>query len=60
MATKTNLIGASEAAKQLGVSRSTVNRWAQTGKLKPALKGDGRTGTNFFRVLDVERLLAAH
>lgn len=52
----TDLIGASEAAKLLGVSRSTVNRWARAGKLEPHVKADGRTGTNLFRLTDVKRI----
>lgn len=56
MATKTPPIGSAEAAAELGVSRSTVNRWADLGKLVPVFKGEGTRGARFFNRSDIDRL----
>lgn len=50
------LIGTAEAAHLLGVSRSTITRWADTGYLPNAARLDGRTGAYMFERADVERL----
>jgi excisionase family DNA binding protein len=55
--TKTDLIGAVEAAEILGVSRDTVLRWAMEPKL-PSVKLPGVTGSRVFDRADVERLAA--
>lgn len=52
------LIGTNEAARLLGVTRATINRWANSGTLTPA----GELGARGIRVFDrseVERLAAA-
>lgn len=49
------LVGTSEAAKLLGVDRSTVTRLVQTGRLDPMHKGAGRTSSYTFRASDIER-----
>lgn len=49
-----------EAAKALGVSVATLNRWAASGKLPVAHKvGTGRTGAHLYLREDVEALAAA-
>ena len=49
------LIGATEAAEILGVSRATVSRWVTEEKLQPAQKMPGETGAYLFRRAEVER-----
>lgn len=48
-----DLIGAAEAQRMLGVSRSTVTRMAQDGRLTPIYTGPGQTGAYVFRRDDV-------
>lgn len=48
----------SEAANTLGISASAVTKAVNEGRLKPARKLPGRTGTYLFRVSDVERFAA--
>lgn len=43
-----DLIGTSEAARRLRVERSTLLRWVQLGRLTPALKLPGQTGSMLF------------
>ena len=50
------LIGTAEAARLLGRTVSTVNRWASTGRLIPAAQGNGVRGPRFFRRADVVKL----
>lgn len=50
------LIGTAEAARLLGRTVSTVNRWASTGRLIPAAQGTGIRGPRFFRRADVVKL----
>lgn len=54
--TSSNLIGSVEVAEALGVSRPTITRWAQTGKIKPAHRGAGLRGALVFRKSEVERV----
>lgn len=56
MATNNTNIGSTEAAAVLGVTRSTVNRWAQIGLLKPIAKLNGVTGARIFKRADIERV----
>lgn len=53
------LLGSTEAAELLGVTRRQITRYALSGKLPVALKTKGRTGTYLFRRSDVEALAAA-
>ncbi len=48
------LLSTSEAARLLGVTVATVNRWAQTGALAPEHKLPGTTGARLFSRPDVE------
>lgn len=52
----TELLGVSEAAKQIGCSERTVKRLAKTGVLPHALKMPGATGAYLFHRADVEAL----
>jgi excisionase family DNA binding protein len=48
-----DLIGTSEVCALLGVDRSTVKRWVDRERLKPAGKMPGATGAYLFRRGDV-------
>lgn len=54
-----DLIGTVEAAEVLGVERSVLTRWVQTGRLPEAIKLPGATGARLFRRSDVEALAKA-
>ena len=51
-----DLLSTAEVATLLDLERSTVVRWAQIGKLRPAMKVAGATGTYLFRREDVEAM----
>lgn len=51
------LLTTAEAAKMIGRTVATVNRWAIDGRLPVAQKLPGTTGANLFRPVDVRRLL---
>lgn len=48
-------IGTTEAAARLNVSRPTLTRMAQDGRLKPLHKGAGQRGAYVFDEADIER-----
>ena len=50
-----NLLSTKQVADELSVDRSLVTRLVQSGKLKPALKGDGIRGAMYFRPAEVAR-----
>jgi len=58
--TKTQeLISAAEVMRMTGWKhRSSLTRAVQSGRIAPALSGEGKTSTQFFRRSDVEALLA--
>ncbi len=56
METDQLVLGTAEAAEILGVSLSTVTRWAVNGKLPPLRKLDGLTGSFVFEAGVVRRL----
>jgi excisionase family DNA binding protein len=56
MANTNDLISSIEAAELLGVGRSTLTRWVQSGRLTEAMKLPGDTGARLFRRTDVEAL----
>lgn len=58
MANTNDLISSIEAAELLGVGRSTLTRWVQSGRLTEAMKLPGDTGARLFRRSDVEALLS--
>lgn len=47
--TTNGLITAKEKAAELGVSRATLTRWVQAGKITPAYKAEGPTGVMLFK-----------
>lgn len=47
-----NLLTAKEKAAELGVSRATLTRWVQAGKITPAYKAEGPTGVMLFKAGD--------
>lgn len=49
-----DLIGTAEAAKRLGVSVATVNRWAAEERLPAAVELPGKRGARLFSVADVD------
>jgi len=60
-ANATSPIGSAEAImllRQLGVSvhRATLLRWADQGRVKPALKMPGRNGAYLFERAEIQRL----
>jgi excisionase family DNA binding protein len=56
-----SLVSTAEAAAILGLERSTVLRWVREGRIAPAMKVSGKTGTYLFRRADVEaKLPEAH
>ncbi|OWO61101.1 hypothetical protein AY477_00165 [Corynebacterium diphtheriae bv. mitis] len=52
------LIGTRTAAQIMGVSRSTVNRMAAAGLLRPAAKLPGTLGANLFERCEIEEIAA--
>lgn len=56
MTQTSELIGAAEAARILGVNRSTVTRWAQSGRITPHTKLPTTNGALVFNRADVEAL----
>jgi excisionase family DNA binding protein len=50
------LMGAADVCDLLAIDRSTLARWAQSGKLPPALKMPGVRGAYLFHRRDVEAL----
>lgn len=53
------LLGTSEVAEILGISRSTVNRRAALGTLPVAMKLPGPLGVNLFDRADIEAMKEA-
>jgi len=49
-----DLLSTAEAARALGVTVATVNRWAAAGVLTPQHKLPGSTGARLFSRPDVE------
>lgn len=50
------LIDTAEAARRLGVNRSTLTRWVGAERIKPELVVPGYRGNFLFRPEDVEAL----
>lgn len=49
-----DIVSTAEAARILGKTVSTVNRWAAEGKLVAVLQMPGETGARLFRRADIE------
>lgn len=59
MATDPDFITAAEATRRLGYrNRSSLTRLVQRGMIAPAFSGSGKTGEQWFRPADIERILA--
>lgn len=56
MQTRNGFLNTLEAASELHISRSTLTRWVQAGKVKPVVRGDGRNGAMFFRASEIKRV----
>ena len=52
------LLSTAKAAAALNVDRSTLTRMVQSGKVKPAVRGDGLRGALFFYPSEIRRALA--
>lgn len=50
------LIGSEQAAKRLGVTRSTFNRRVSAGKIPVAFEMDGETGARLFDADVIEQM----
>lgn len=46
------------ACSRLGIDRSTLVRWVQSGRLKPAFKYPGSNGAYLFERAEIERIEA--
>lgn len=51
-----DLLSTKQVAERRGVTVSTVSRWVASGKLRPLLKLEGKTGAMLFRPEDVDSL----
>nr|DAL07378.1 MAG TPA: Tor inhibition protein helix, reverse turn, PROTEIN [Caudoviricetes sp.] len=55
--TQIEIIGTAETARLLGIGRATVNRWAESGRIKQV--GElGKRGIRVFDRAEIERLAA--
>ena len=54
--TSTKLLTTAEVAAILDRDPSILNRWARSGKIKPALEGTGIRGQRFFKPAEVARI----
>lgn len=55
---QTPLLSTAEAVERLNIDRSTLTRWVASGRIVPAHKGPGRTGSYVFASEEVERVRA--
>lgn len=53
-----DLIDTTEAARRVGVNRSTLTRWVGGGRIKPALVVPGYRGNFLFDPDDLDALIA--
>ena len=57
--TTADLIGSAEACRILGdISRSTLTRWVESGRITPAYRLPGENGAVLFTRAEVERVAA--
>lgn len=52
------LLSTAKAADALNVDRSTLTRMVQSGKVKPAVKGEGLRGAMFFYPSEIRKAKA--
>lgn len=57
--TTADLIPSAEVCSELGITPSTLSRWAASGRIAVALKAPGLRGGMFFSRAEVERVKAA-
>jgi predicted site-specific integrase-resolvase len=55
-----NLLTSAEAAREIGIDRGTLSRWVALGRIKPAMKLPGKTGTALFDPAEVARVRAEY
>lgn len=55
--TAPNLLPSVEVCERLSIDRSTLSRWVQIGRITPALRLPGKTGSMLFAVADVDALM---
>lgn len=53
------LLPTKAVAELFSTTVATINRWAQEGKLVPAVEMPGRTGARLYRRSDIEARLGA-
>lgn len=53
-----DLLSTKAVADLLGTTPATINRWANEGRITPAVKMDGTTGARLYRRSDVDALMA--
>jgi predicted site-specific integrase-resolvase len=51
-------LGSTEVCDRIGIDRSTLTRWIQTGRIAYAQKIPGRNGVYLFDPVEVERARA--
>ncbi|CAH0318901.1 helix-turn-helix domain-containing protein [Rhodococcoides fascians] len=56
---QTELIGAAEVCERLNIGRTTLQRWAKSGRLEPVHKAPGTTGPRLYDPADVDALRPA-
>lgn len=52
----TDLLAAKQACERIGIDRSTLSRYVQLGRIKPAHQLPGRRGAMLFEPSDVDAL----
>lgn len=52
----TTLLATVQVCERIGIERSTLSRYVQLGRITPAMKLPGRTGSMLFAPADVEKL----
>lgn len=55
-----DLLSTVEAAAIIGVERSTLSRWIDSGRIAPALKLPGINGAHLFARSEVDRVAASY
>jgi predicted site-specific integrase-resolvase len=51
-----HLLASVQVCKQVGIDRSTLSRYVQLGRITPAMRLPGKTGSMLFDPADVEAL----
>lgn len=60
MSDLSNLIGSTEAARTIGVDKTTLSRWAAAGKITAAHQLPGKNGAVLFTREEVARCAAEY